>query len=438
MGDESRLDDLLTQILHPAEEDYFGSGSVDACDWISLAASGYDGTDFDWLFAQLRESRRASMWSQLYNAADLPLIWNLGNSVYSKTRNALPTPGIAPRREGMRQRMRAVKKEIMRPLTSLRLVRPQTGGKLINIAMTSLAVRHRETHHFNYANPGEVYLADVGEGILIAVYGLLEKHRYPLECTMGFLILSNGVPVGYGGSSGLFRQVNTGFNIFDEYRGSEASYLWTQVMRVYRQLFGCSRFIANPYQFGSENSEALKSGAFWFHYRLGYRPVEPDIRALARAESARSRKRPGYRSELKTLRRMASCDMHLTLPGARTRDFFDEQWLETSSKLATKVLAASGETTRVKAADKVRKQVAANLGMRSIRNWTPAERLGFSRLAPFIAPTSPATWSADEKEAMRKLARTKGGPLEARFALSIGEHDRFLTALRAVCRRAER
>lgn len=91
--------------------------------------------------------------------------------------------------------------------------------------MASLAARHRETYHFNHANPGEVYLADVGEGIFVAVFGLAPERRYPLECTMGFLILSNGVPIGYGGSSTLFLQVNTGINIFDEYRGSEASYL---------------------------------------------------------------------------------------------------------------------------------------------------------------------------------------------------------------------
>ena len=101
--------------------------------------------------------------------------------------------------------------------------------------MASLAVRHRETNHFNCANPNEVYLADAGKGVSIAVFGLREEHRYPLECTMGFLILSNGVPVGYGGTSALCRQANTGINIFDEYRGSEAPYLWIQVMRVVSQ-----------------------------------------------------------------------------------------------------------------------------------------------------------------------------------------------------------
>ncbi len=157
---------------------------------------------------------------------------------------------------------------------------------------------------------------------------------------MGFLILSNGVPVGYGGSSILFRQVNTGVNIFDEYRGSEASFLWVQVMRVYHALAGCARFIANSYQFGGENNEALKSGAFWFYYRLGYRPASADVRKLARRENSKVLRNRKYRSDIKTLRKLTSCDMHLTLPGAKQSEFFDEEWLVTSSMLATRSLAA--------------------------------------------------------------------------------------------------
>ena len=90
---------------------------------------------------------------------------------------------------------------------------------------------------------------------------------------MGYLIVSNGVRSVTGAEVFCFDRVNTGANIFDEYRGSEAAFLWVQVMRVYHHLTGCTRYIANPYQFGADNDEARKSGAFWFYYRLGYRPV---------------------------------------------------------------------------------------------------------------------------------------------------------------------
>ena len=437
IDDTSRLDELLEHLLLPTEEDYFDSGFVSSKEWIDLAASSTKGTDFDWLFAQLREERLVPIWSRLYNAAELPLVWDLRDTALSRTHNTVPVRRIWPRRGGMRKRVPVVKKEIMRPLESLQRLSARAGSKLIDVAIASLAVRHRETNHFNCANPKEVYLADVGEGLSIAVFGLREKDRYPLECTVGYLIVSNGVPIGYGGASALFRQVNTGINIFDEYRGSEASYLWTQVMRVCRDLFACTRFIINAYQFGSANSDALQSGAFWFYYKLGYRPVLPAVRLLARRESTRKRRNNTYRSGKNTLRRLAGCDMHLTLPDARASDLFDEQWIETGSMLATKEIATTGGPTRAVSADRVAAKLARDLRMRSINTWSLSEQRGFRRLAPIVAATKPATWSADAKRSMRKILRAKGGSLEIEYARLLSQDQQFLSELRKICRRAD-
>ena len=308
---------------------------------------------------------------------------------------------------------------------------------MIDVAMASLAVRHRETFHFNHANPREVYLADVGEGLSIALFGLQKRYRYPLECTMGYLILSNGVPIGYGGASVLFKQNNIGINIFDEYRGSEAAFLWVQVMRAYNHVTGCTRFIANAYQFGAGNDEALRSGAFWFYYRLGYRPVERAIRKLAQREFAKIRRNKNHRSDIKTLRRLASCDMHLTLPGARPSDLVDERWFETISMLATKVLAAAGGRTRKAAAKRVAAQLAKDVGIRSFAGWSAAERSAFRRIAPIATAANPKIWSADAKRSMRELLRAKGGDSEAKYARLLGQHQPFLAALRKACRRAD-
>jgi hypothetical protein len=254
---------------------------------------------------------------------------------------------------------------------------------------------------------------------------------------MGYLILSNGVPIGYGGSSIVFRQVNTGINIFDEYRGSEASYLWVQVMRVYHALFGCTRFIANAHQFGGDNDEALKSGAFWFYYRLGYRPVLTAVRKLAQREAARIRRNRTYRSDIKTLRRLGRCDMHLTLPGTRASDLFEERWIETSSMLATERLGESGGMTRNAAAKKVAASVARDLGLRSFEHWSVSERRAFRNIAPLVAAANPGNWTKEEKRSMRVLLRAKGADDERRYAQQLLRHDKFLISLRKACQRAE-
>lgn len=437
IDDTSRLDELLTQLLQPSEDEYFDSGYVSSQEWIDIARTGSGLTDLDWLMSQLTGKTQRSTWSQLYDAADIPLVWNVRSSRFSKSRNVFVVDEIHIRDGGMRGRPRSPKQEIQRPLETVEKLPAREGARLIDVAMASLAVRHRETYHFNFANPKEVTMADVGEGVAIAVFGLLPESRFPLECTMGFLILSNGVPIGYGGSSIVFRQVNTGINIFDEYRGSEASYLWVQVMRVYHALVGCTRFIANPYQFGGDNTEAIRSGAFWFYYRLGYRPVLPDIRKLARREALRIRRNRQYRSDIKTLRKLAGCDMHLTLSESRMSDLFEERWIETSSMLATEILGAANGTTRKDCANSVAADVARSLGLRSLNNWSTSERRAFNAIAPIVATADPAAWSIDDKRTMRELLRAKGGNAEARYARLLCGHDTFLTSLRKACRRAE-
>lgn len=434
--DSQRIDDILTLLLEPAEDEYFDSGYVSAREWIEEVSAGVDGTDFDWLLAQLRQNHLVPTWSQLYDAADLWLTWDLSHSKFAKSHNRFPVEQIRTRENGLRKPTGSVKSVIMRPLDSIIRLSRRDGRSMIDVAMASLAVRHRETYHFNHANPNEVYVADIGEGVSVAVFGLQPDARYPLECTMGYLILSNGTPVGYGGSSIVFHQVNTGINIFDEYRGSEAAFLWVQVMRVYHELTGCTRFIANPYQFGAENTEALKSGAFWFYYRLGYRPVLPEVRKLAAREYGRIRNDRTYRSDIKTLRRLASCDMHLNLPGARASDLFDEQWLMTSSMLATRILGRAGGKTRRQSVDRVAAQVARDLDLRNLRKWTRAERRAYRRIAPIVAITHPQTWSVAAKRDMRRLLRAKGADFEVGYAQLLRQHDVFLAALGKACRRA--
>ena len=53
--DPAGLDEILTHLLHPADNDYFDSGFVSGKEWIERANANNTGTDFDWLLAQLKE-----------------------------------------------------------------------------------------------------------------------------------------------------------------------------------------------------------------------------------------------------------------------------------------------------------------------------------------------------------------------------------------------
>jgi len=437
LSDCEPLDSLLRQILQSSEDEYFDSGYVGTREWVALASAGYAGTDFDWLMSQLGQKRFEPVWRQLYDAAEVPLVWNLTQSRFSNSRNVFPTASVITREKGMRPRPGNAKKEIQRPLTRIPRLSKRDGARMINVAMASLAARHRETYHFNFANPDEVYLADVGEGVAVAVFGLQAAHRFPLECTMGYLILSNGVPIGYGGASLLFKQVNTGINIFDDYRGSEAACLWVQVMRVYHSLVGCKRFVANSYQLGHDNSEALRSGAFWFYYHLGYRPVSREIRELAISELAKRRDNKSYRSGRQILRKLANGDMHLTLAGSRQSEFFDEEWLPTLSKLATKELGQTASGTRKGSVDLLTKNLARDLRIRALDSWTPNELSALQVISPLIAACEPGSWSESTKRTARKILRAKGGRFELDYARRLCGDSQLLKYFRAICQREE-
>jgi hypothetical protein len=430
-----RLDELLGHLIESSEADYFDSGWVDVREWLEIATADQSSTAFDWLMMQTSERKQhARFLGPLYNAAEIPLCCELSRTALSRSGNTLGVDDTYYRNGAMKGRVSFAKREIGREVNRIKKLGASEGQRLLNVAMSSLAVRHRETAHFNYANPDDVYLADVGKGIAIAVTGLAPAHRYPLECTLGFLILSNGVPIGYGGASVLFNQANTGINIFDEYRGSEAAWLWVQVMRVFRALCGCNRFVANPYQFGGDNTEALISGAFWFYYRLGYRPVDSAIRKLARQEFIKVQGGRGHRSPVATLKRLATCDMHLALPGARQSEFFDESWIESCSLLATQEIAKTGELSRKSALRVISRRIMKDLGQRSIKSWSRNEQEAFVRFCPIIAAANPGNWSSSEKKALVRIMRAKGGKSEVGYARCLRAHEALFLALKDKCR----
>ena len=114
--DPPGLDEILTHCLHPAEDEHFDSGLVSSREWIEQACSQSPGTDFDWLLAQLRRPQLKPIWSQLYNAADLWLTWDLGRTRFSKSRNVFPVPDIRSREHGMRHVTGSIKDAIMQPV----------------------------------------------------------------------------------------------------------------------------------------------------------------------------------------------------------------------------------------------------------------------------------------------------------------------------------
>lgn len=425
VDDPSLLDGVVGTLLTPAERESFDSAEYGTREFIALARPEQARSDLRWLTSA--PSRAAGDW----DGAEAPIAWRLGDCRASVTHNVVP--GIAPKeRSGLRKASGDVVADIEAPLASIERLPRLRAAKVIDSARAALAARCREVNAMTYPNTDEVWWCDLGEGVALAVIGIAPEHRLTLETNTGYLLVANGVPIGYGGVTPLFRQANTGINIFDPFRGGEAAYLWTQMLRAFHTLYGSERFVINAYQFGAGNAEAIRSGAFWFYYRLGFRPALPATRTLAAREARRIAADRRYRSDARTLRGLASCDLHLDLRSYDAADYFDEALLPRTGALAARLLAREAVLHRPAAARRVARRLASELALDDFERWPREERRGFELLAPLAAGISGLRdWSAADRDALAAMLRAKGAPQERHFALKARRATRFHHALQA-------
>ena len=200
----------------------------------------------------------------------------------------------------------------------VRAVSTRDARRLIHLAHESMVTRERDLDAFASADPADVRIVDWDHGLQFACLGVVPERRFLLEAVYAFLTLRNGVPIGYALASALFGSSELAFNVFETFRGGEAAWIYARLIATVRTMFGSDTFAIYPYQLGHENDEGLHSGAWWFYYKLGFRPREPRIAPLVDRELARLAARPRYRSSPSTLKRLVRYHMFLSL--GRERD----------------------------------------------------------------------------------------------------------------------
>jgi hypothetical protein len=179
------------------------------------------------------------------------------------------------------------------------------------VVRTAMVLTSRETDPTTYLDAESLRVFDLERGVSVAVYGMTPDRQLGLESYVGFTAFKNGLPVAYGGAWVLGQRSEFGMNIFEPYRGGESGFLMCQLLRVYRQLFGVSYFEVDAHQFGLDNPDGINSGAFWFYYKYGFRPVSAKLATLARREKARLKTRRGLRTPKPMLRQFTTSNVAL-------------------------------------------------------------------------------------------------------------------------------
>lgn len=350
--------------------------------------------------AALHEAMFASMrvYLRWATAADAPLL--------TTGRFAVGEPVSHP--AGLRRRARLADAwRAGRP--HRRRLRASGQQALLNLARGTLAGLLAETDPFTDANRAEIELHELGGGLSVGLYATMPGKKLALEAYIGYLLLKNHVPVAYGGAWVLGRQARFGLNVLPPFRGGESAVILAQLLRAYAWRFGLKLFLVEPYQLGRGNPDGIRSGAFWFYWRLGFRPLQPALRVLATTEAQRLRT-PGTRTPAALLRRLAESTMAWETP-------LGASW----SALDIEQIGARVSRHVVEEFDGDR-GAAQRTAIRSLGYHEPRLAVLLTAIAP------PGGWSSS---ALARLATIMAGKDRAEMnqAVALGRHRGLMRAL---------
>ena len=380
-------------------------------------------------FAALRAD--AFTIEMLYERLDPPLVLRGERGATpppSRTTACVPGARIAPRQRAFTRTRPDLRRASRQPLLAIHAVSERQADVYLELARGAMIARNRDLDSFEHADRRDFRLLDCGEGLQFVCIGLVPERRALLDAIYGYLTLQNGVPIGYVLTSALFESAFVAYNVFETFRGAAAAATYARVLAMTRALFGATTFAIDPYQLGHGNSEGQKSGAWWFYYKLGFRPVDPAVQARVEAELARLRRDPRHRSSRATLHALAAAPLFLHAGRARA-DVLGRVVLGNVSLHVSALLARHG-ADREATLDRAVVRAAQHLGVRAPRAGAGARRLAWERWAPLVLVLPGiARWPAGDRARLAHVVDAKGGRRESDFVRAFDAHRRLRAAI---------
>jgi len=411
------------------EDDAFVEADTPWRRWIETAGGNKSATPA-WLIERFeRLSLPLQQRIELYESLRIPLRWHLENSRISRTRNwhtvrqtfYHQSPLIARSQVSLAEELQR------RPPSFIRLP-VREGKRITDMIREVMLVRYRELYGTTLADPASVVEAEVGRGVSIFLWSLPPEHRLPLRAYVAGFTLKNGIPINYIEAIGLCEWMEVGFNTFYTFRGGEAGWIYSQVLRCLCAWMGTTVVSVYPYQLGHDNEEAIQSGAFWFYRKLGFRPARHDLLKLVEREEEKIAGDAKYHTPVRTLKRLAAEHVFYELPGAEVGvwDRFSTRsiGLGVNHHMASKF---GGDSDRMRAA--ARRALERALAV-STSSWAPSEKTAFDNFA-LVLTTLPdlEEWSKQEKKNLLRVIRVKSAPDELQFLHLTQQHYRLRRAV---------
>ena len=362
-----------------------------------------------------------------HDAIDASYRVDPGPGTPSRTHAIYPAAPVVFRKAAPSRSRPDLQAEMRRPPRRVRSVSPREGRQLIDLACEAMVTRSRDLEAFGYGDPRDVRVVDDGDGLQFVVIGVVPERRRLLHGLYGYLTLRNGVPIGYVQIDPLMRSAGIHYNTFETFRGGEAAHVFGRVLATTLHLFGAESLSIEPYQLGQGNAEGLESGAWWFYYKLGFRPRDAKVRRVLRGELARMKRNPRHRSNRATLEKLAAAHMQFE-QSSSAPPLPHPPW--EIGTLVSNTLAAHSGAGRRQASAACSREAARLLGLRSMRAWTASERQAWSRWSPLVlALPGVSRWSIANRRALVRIVRAKGGRRDGDFVKLFDAHPRLGPAI---------
>lgn len=301
---------LLAQALDEMEFELSGAENLSKIKWLESASGSKDKKIIlKWLLnAVAGLPLSVPLKEQLFESLKLYISIRTGSPYFSRSFGTIDTPKYFFHDHGLLKKFNE-QELISKPLPPSDKLSPQQKSKIWSSARIALALLNRETDPVTYGIPNGIKCFNLEHGLSIALFTMSPEIRMPIESYVGFMMFKNGRPMAYGGAWLFGKRSLIGLNIFEAFRGGESAFVFAQLLRTYRQAFGAEQFEVEPYQFGKNNPEGLKSGAFWFYHRFGFRPLDKKLAELAEAEHSKILSHKGYRSPISVLKQFTASNL---------------------------------------------------------------------------------------------------------------------------------
>lgn len=280
----------------------------------------------------------------------------------------------------------------------------QEKKELSTYARLVLLSLFRETDPITYCNDKETRFYSAGRGMSIAFFFATPDYRLTTESYVGYMAFKNGIPLAYGGAWICGGNGRIGVNIFPWFRGGESAWIFTQLIACYHKNLGVQQFSVEPYQIGLDNPDGIASGAFWFYYKLGFRPKQEALAKIAEEEWRCITAQKGHRSSSALLKQLAHSILHIQL-GSKPADAVDSVVIR--KLVADHVREKYRGDYRSATADAARKAALA-LGIKTIAATKPEFRKLFEEFALLLVRfPNLETWPDDDKKLLAKMISEK-------------------------------